>query len=236
MSNYGGPNMKRKIKKAAAPANASLNVIAAFGEEQTERLTGVTKSQLRYWDRTDFYRPSYAERNRRVAFSRVYSFNDIVALRVLNVLRNQYGVSLPHLRHVSERLNHLKDERWTGVRLWVLNKRVIWQEPGTGRPQEVLSKQYVVPTIILEDVINETKRDIASCRSPRDPATHGTIRRSRYVNHNAPVIGGTRIPVQAVQRYLEAGYDTTYILKEYPDLTEDDVAAVVHYQKRSAAA
>ena len=55
------------------------NVIAAVSEEHAERLTGITKSQLRYWDRTTFYVPRFAAHDRSMAFSRVYSFR-IVAL------------------------------------------------------------------------------------------------------------------------------------------------------------
>ncbi len=210
-------------------------VIAAFSEEHTERLTGVSKSQLRYWDRTNFYRPSYAENNRRVAFSRIYSFKDIVALRVLNVLRNQYGVPLQHLRAVSERLSHLADDRWTGVRLWVLNRRVIWQEPGTERPQEIVSKQYVVPTLALETVVSDTERDVSDL-NVRDESKYGLIEQSRYVNHNEPVIAGTRIPVAAIKRFSEAGYTPEKILEEYPDLTEADVNAALEYKRASTAA
>ncbi len=142
--------------------SANANVIAAFSEDQTARLTGVTKSQLRYWDKTNFYKPSYSEENRRIAFSRIYSFKDIVALRILNVVRNQYNVSLPHLRQVSDRLSHLEADidRWTKSTLYVLNKRVIWHEPETEMPQEVVSRQYVVPTVSLQDVVSDTKRDI----------------------------------------------------------------------------
>lgn len=209
------------------------NVIAAFSEEHTSKLTGITRSQLRYWDRTNFYRPSYAEDNRRVAFSRVYSFMDIVTLRVLNVLKNQFGVSLQHLREVSEKLSHLAEDRWTGTRLWVLKKKVVWQEPGTSLPQEVVSGQYVVP-VVLEEVISDTKRDVAMLNK-RDDAKYGVIERSRFVNHNAPVIAGTRIPVSAIKSFAEAGYSNAQIIREYPDLTEKDVEAALAHQSRAAA-
>ena len=41
--------------------------------------------------------------------------------------------------------------------------------------------------------------------------------------HNAPVIGGTRIPVAAVRSFHEAGYTTEQIIAEYPSLTPTDV-------------
>src|SRR5690349_16486128 len=87
--------------------SASRRVLAAFSEEQTGKLTGISTAQLRYWDRTGFYKPSYAESNRRIAFSRIYSFKDIVALRVLHVLRNQCKIPLQHLREVTDKLGGL---------------------------------------------------------------------------------------------------------------------------------
>src|SRR5437867_8170175 len=98
------------------------SVIAAFSEEQVERLTGLTTHRLRYWDRTNFFRPTFGEDNRRVPYSRVYSFKDVASLRVLAILINQYNVSLQHLRQVSDRLKHLNEDRWTKTNLYVLNR------------------------------------------------------------------------------------------------------------------
>ena len=86
------------------------SVIAAFSEDQVQGLTGLTKGRLRYWAKTGFFRPSYAEDNPRLAFSRFYSFKDVVALRTLEILRVQNGVPLQHLRKVADKLSHLKDE------------------------------------------------------------------------------------------------------------------------------
>ena len=212
------------------------NIAAAFSEEQTARLTGVSRSQLRYWDRTDFYRPAFTSESRRIQFSRVYSFQDIVALRVLNALRNDLGVSLPHLRDASARLRSSVNAPWTGVKLWVVNKRVVWQEPDTDAPQEIISKQYVPAALVLEDVASRTREDVAQFRKQRDPATVGFVERHRYVNHNAPVLAGTRIPVQAIKRFADAGYTEQEILLEYPDLEAADIKAAIAYEsKRSAA-
>lgn len=208
-------------------------VIAAFSEEQVFRLTGIRVGQLRYWDREGFYRPSYAEENRRVPFSRVYSFLDIVSLRVLNLLRNQFGVSLQHLRDVSKRLAHLAEDRWVGTKLWVVKKKVVWQEPGTEVPQEIVSGQYIVP-VVLEAIVVDTRNNVSKLNQ-RDSSLVGHIQRSRFVNHNAPVIAGTRVTVLAVKRFAAAGYSHEQIIKEYPDLTEEDVKAALAYDLRSAA-
>lgn len=213
---------------------ATESLIAAFSEEHTARLTGISISQLRYWDRTDFYHPDYAETNRRMAFSRVYSFKDIVALRVLDSLRNQYSCPLQHLREVSEKLSHLVEDRWTGVRLFVVNKRVIWIEPGTELPQSIATGQYLVP-MLLDEVVTDTRHNVAKLNF-REEAKQGVIDRSRFISHNAPIIAGTRITVGAIKRFSQAGYTLDQIIKEYPDLTEKDVKAALAYDDARLAA
>ena len=215
--------------------NSKENVIAAFSEEHVQKLTGITKSQLRNWDRTGFYKPSYAEDNRRLPFSRIYSFKDIVALRVLNVLRNQNSVPLQHLRKVSEKLTHLSDDKWTAIKLYVFNKKVIWLEPDTERPQEIVSDQYVIPSVILEQVYTETEQDVKKLNL-RDESEYGLINKSRFISHNEPVIAGTRITVDAIYNFYNAGYTTEQIIKEYPSLTNKDIEAALSYKNSKSAA
>lgn len=206
--------------------------VAAFSEEHTSKLSGVSQSQLRYWDRTNFYRPSFAETNRRLPFSRIYSFKDIVALRVLNALRNECSVSLHHLREVSKRLGGLGDDRWTGHRLYVVKRRVVWVEPGTDLPQDIVSGQYIVK-VVLSEVVSEASSDVAELNR-RDPTEYGVVKRSRFISHNEPVIAGTRIPVGAIKRFAAAGYSPSEIIGEYPDLTERDVEAALSYEANAA--
>jgi len=206
------------------------NVIAAFSEEHVERLTGVTRGQLRYWDRTNFFTPSYADENRRAAFSRIYSFKDVASLRVLNVLRNQNNISLQHLREVSRRLSHLAENKWTGTTLWVLKKRVLFQEPGDPTPREVLTGQYMLD-ISLERVVTDTRRDVKKLLA-RSDQQKGTVEQSRSINHNSWVVGGTRIPTRAIRRFSEAGYTAQQIIKEYPELTVEDIDAALSHERK----
>jgi uncharacterized protein (DUF433 family) len=118
--------------------------------------------------------------------------------------------------------------------LWVLNKRVVWQEPATERPQEIASKQYVVP-LELGTVVLDTLADVATLKK-RPGQKVGQVEKSRYISQNVHVIAGTRIPVAAIQRFDEAGYSIDRIKAEYPDLTDEDVrAALAHKRPRSAA-
>jgi DNA-binding transcriptional MerR regulator len=209
------------------------NVIAAFSEEQVEKITGLTKARLRYWDRTGFFKPSYTEDNPRAPFSRFYSFKDIVALRTLELLRVQNGVSLQQLRKVAERLSHLKDDLWTKTTLYVANRKVVVVNSETDRHEEVVSGQYVLP-VHLKKIMQETSQNIEEMR--RRPAEQiGRVERHRAICHNAWVVAGTRIPIGAIKRLHEDGFSVNQIIAEYPDLTPADVEAALSHEVGMAA-
>lgn len=65
------------------------SIIQAFTDEQVARLTGISVGQLRYWDRTSFFRPDYASENRSDPFSRIDSYLDLVSLKVIARLRSR---------------------------------------------------------------------------------------------------------------------------------------------------
>ena len=46
-----------------------------------------------------------------------------------------------------------------------------------------------------------------------------------------PRIGGTRIPVSLILGYLAAGTTTEEIIKEFPDPTEEQIAACLDYAR-----
>ena len=209
-------------------------IISAFTEEQVERLTGISKRQLRYWDKTDFFTPAFASENRRVAYSRIYSFTDAASLRVLNVLRNQYRVPLQHLRAVAKELPQMSTDKWTKTELFVLNRRVVFAEPGTNKYREIVSRQYVIG-IALNVVLSDTERDVEDLNR-RDESMIGKVTRSRNVCHNSWVIAGTRIPVVAIKQFAKKGYSISQIRDEYPTLTKADIESAIRYEGDGIAA
>jgi DNA-binding transcriptional MerR regulator len=224
---------KRKTRPAAHRIGDD-NVIGAFGEDQGVRLTGLSRYQLRRWDRDGFLRASYAPENRRQPYSRIYSFRDIVSLRVLNDLRNETGCSLQHLREVAKRLAHLGDAKWIATTLYVLGKRVVFEDPRTHHRQEVVSGQQVLH-MPLRVVISSTRKAVLEMNR-RGSAEVGKVIRSRFISENQPVFAGTRIPVAAVKRLAAAGYEPAAIVREYPSLTPEDVKAGLAYRDERAAA
>jgi uncharacterized protein (DUF433 family)/DNA-binding transcriptional MerR regulator len=208
-------------------------IIGAFSEENAERLSGVSVGQLRRWDRIGLLRPSYGD-ERHTPYGRVYSFRDLVSLRVLGELRNKHRISVAHLLTVNRDLSALSDEPWSSVRLEVLGKRVVIVEPGTRRRRMAGGNQLVLD-IQLPVIIASLKTAVAKLNE-RGPREVGKIVRAKFVAENQPVLAGTRIPVAAIKSFAAGGYDTDAIIKEYPDLTATDVRAALAHQSDSPAA
>jgi uncharacterized protein (DUF433 family) len=204
-------------------------IISAFTEEQAERLTGVSRRQLGYWDRTGFFSPSMADENRRRPFSRLYSFRDLVSLQILNALRNESKVPLPHLREVKEKLARLGDDLWSRTVLYVLGRRVVIQSPDSDHKIDAVTGQGVLQ-IPIEVVRGNIERGIQLLRG-RDESVIGKIDRKRGISRNQTVVAGTRIPVSAIKAFRAAGYTNDQIIKEYPSLTAKDIKAALAYGK-----
>ena len=204
-------------------------VIAAFTEDQAERLTGITRRQLRYWDRTGFFVPAMAYEDRKASYSRLYSFRDLVSLKVLNSLRNDAKVPLLQLREVKRKLAHLGDELWAKTTLYVLNRKVIFYNPDGDVREKVVSGQAILG-IPLRVVSNGIEVAIKTLRD-RDKDKIGKIEKHRNIAHSMAVIAGTRIPVKSIKAFARAGYSTEEILKEYPALTAADVQAAIAYEQ-----
>jgi uncharacterized protein (DUF433 family) len=197
------------------------NVISAFNLEQASRLAGLTTATLISWDKDDFFRPSLAYDNRRSPYSRIYNFEDLVALRTLSILRER--VSMQHLKKAAEKLKEHAGKPWTSLALYTLNREVHFRNPGTGLIEGAVSGQYGA-TIPLEAVAEEMRQKANELRE-RDRSKIGQLERHRFVMGNAWVFAGTRIPVADVLSLLDAGFSREGVLDEYPDLVDADIEA-----------
>lgn len=55
------------------------------------------------------------------------------------------------------------------------------------------------------------------------------------VLHGKPCIKGTRVPAALVLGYLAAGRDRAAIVREFPDLQAEDIAACLEYARDLAS-
>jgi DNA-binding transcriptional MerR regulator len=82
--------------------------VEAFTAQQACRMTGCTPHQLRYWDRVDLVRPSIQGTGGRPGKRRLYSFRDLVALRVVRSLLDN-GMSVQRVRRAWDYLRRTAD-------------------------------------------------------------------------------------------------------------------------------
>ena len=80
----------------------------AFTAQQACQFTGCTPHQLRYWDRVDLVRPSIQSTGGRPGRRRLYSFRDLVALRVVKSLLDN-GMSVQRVRRAWDYLRRTGD-------------------------------------------------------------------------------------------------------------------------------
>lgn len=89
-----------------------------FTADQATRFTSCTPHQLRYWDRINLVKPSVQATGGRPGVRRLYSFRDLVALKVIRSLL-EGGMSLQRVRRAIEYLRKKAglDEHLSEVKL-----------------------------------------------------------------------------------------------------------------------
>lgn len=203
------------------------NVVVALTEDHVSKVTGLSVGQLRAWDKRGFFNPRFAYDDRRSAYSRIYSFKDVVGLKTINTLREEYRIGFKKLREVAVKLEKRGYSHWADTKLYVVKKDVNFKHPETERVESLEDGQFAMLPVI--DVINEVTEKVIEL-SRRSPDTFGRVERHKYVTRNSWVISGTRIPTSTVRRYADAGYSVKQIMDEYPSLTKEDVIAAISHE------
>ena len=207
-------------------------ILAAFSVDHAARVTGLSKSRLTRWDRLGFFSPEYVgDGDRGNPYARVYSFGDLVGLRTLKILADEYHVPLDELRKAAVELERGTDRPWSEIPLGVLKRKVVFDL--NENPRNVTDGQYALKHIPLGPIAQEVER-VASGLKNREKGQIGKVEHRKFVVHNADVIAGTRIPVAAIASFINAGYSDKAIIAEYPTLTRADIQAVRQRLKKAA--
>lgn len=196
------------------------DVVQAFSVPEALRLTGLTPRRLQYWDQTGFIQPTVAARSGRRP--RLYSFRDVVQLRVAAQLRDT--LSLQALRRLKTALDEHYEAPFASVRFGVLpNDEIVYLGPA-GAHEDAKRPGQIVTTfdVPLQEIRADLTRQIGRLRARRGA---GRVERQRGVLGNQPTFAGTRVKPETVRRLLEDGWSREQILDEYPDLRPRDIAA-----------
>ena len=133
----------------------------SFTAEQACRLTNCTHHQLRYWDRVGLVKPSIQTTGGRPGVRRLYSFRDLVALRVVRSLLDN-GMSLQrvrrawdYLRREGEMENHLAD-----VKLVTDGLTIFQVSSDEGELMDALRKGQLAFFVAIDEIAREVEEDV----------------------------------------------------------------------------
>jgi DNA-binding transcriptional MerR regulator len=133
------------------------------------RIVGITYRQLDYWARTDLVSPSIRDASGS-GTQRLYSFEDLVTLRVIKNLLDT-GISLQRVRKAVEHLRSM-DRPLAGVTL-MSDGRAVYEADSPEAVVDLVRQGQGVFAIALDRVWDDMETAVAAPRSRRKVAAGG---------------------------------------------------------------
>lgn len=204
-------------------------VISAFTVDQAAKLTGLSEDQIRRWDTEELISPSLGWENRRRPLSRIYTFEDLLALRTLARLK-EYRVSTQQLKKLRRFLDTLAGQPWTGRQFFVNRKtrEVYFTHEDAMVAAKPMGQTAMIEIVELGPIVEDVQSRLKRLSDRIDE--RGQIVTDRYIHGGAPIFAGTRIPVSSVVEILNEGATDEEILLEFPRLSAEDIQVARAHQ------
>ena len=148
-----------------------------FTAQQTSRFTGCTAHQLRYWDRIGLVKPSVQATGGRPGVRRLYSFRDLVALKVVKSLL-EHGMSLQRVRRAYDYLRKKAglDEHLSEVKLVTDGKSIFKICRTEGEILDALKEGQMAFFLAIDDIARAVNGRVAEYLYDREEFI-GALRR-----------------------------------------------------------
>jgi DNA-binding transcriptional MerR regulator len=140
-----------------------------FSAQQASQLTGCTQHQLRYWDRVDLVRPSIQGTGGRPGVRRLYSFRDLVALRVVRSLLDN-GMSVQRVRRAWDylRRNAEMDSHLSEVKLVTDGNTIFRIASGDEELLDALRDGQLAFFVAIDSITRAVEEDVTRFELDRD--------------------------------------------------------------------
>jgi len=140
-----------------------------FTAHQATKFTGCTPRQLRYWDSIELVQPSVQATGGRPGVPRLYSFRDLIALRVVKSLMDG-GMSLQKVRRAWDYLNRAADldEHLADVRLVTDGQSIFKICRRDGEVLDALKEGQMAFFVAIDEIAQNVDDEVSEFRQDRD--------------------------------------------------------------------
>lgn len=134
----------------------------SFTARQASALTGCTAHQLRYWDQVALVPPSIQGSGGRAGVRRLYSFRDLVWLRVVKGLLDN-GMSVQRVRRAADYLRHHADLDGTlaSVSLVTDGQSIFQVLEGEDQLLDALKEGQLAFVLAIDEITREVVEDVS---------------------------------------------------------------------------
>ncbi len=214
-----GPD-RQEARSVAVPAMPDDEL--AVTEARAAKMVGFSVRRLRAWASRNIVGPAVERRLSERNTVRLYRFQDLVELHVAKALLDQRR-SPQQIRKV---VHHLRERNYEAplrqLVFAVQGDRIYFQHPDGTWEADRAPDQIVLHSVLDLEAIRALVRKAVA---PDRRRQAGKVVQRRGVVGGKPVFEGTRIPVAAIEPYLQRGLPDERILKAFPLLTEADIEA-----------
>lgn len=140
-----------------------------FTAQQACRLTDCTAHQLRYWDRVGLIQPSIQSTGGRPGKRRLYSFRDLVALRVVKSLLDN-GMSVQRVRRAWDYLRRTADMdgHLAEVKLVTDGQSIFKVASDEGELIDALREGQLAFFVAIDEITREVEEDVTRFELDRE--------------------------------------------------------------------
>lgn len=139
-----------------------------FTSHQACRLSGCTPRQLRYWDQVALVRPSVQATGGRPGVPRMYSFRDLVSLRVVRSLLDG-GMSLQRVRRAYEYLRREAglEDHLSEVKLITDGKSIFKVCRREGEILDALRQGQMAFFVAIDEIVRTVDAEVSEFQTDR---------------------------------------------------------------------